>query len=88
MCSMDIVCVSRSVVSVPDSLQPHGLRPASLLCPWNSPGKNTRVDSHSLFQGIFPIEPGSPILQADFLPSEPPGKPSTDIVMFIILKES
>ena len=25
---------------------------ARLLCPWNSPGKNTRVGSHSLLQGI------------------------------------
>ena len=25
----------------------------SLLCPWNSPGKNTRVGGHSLLQGIF-----------------------------------
>ena len=24
-----------------------------LLCPWNSPGKNTGVDCHSLLQGIF-----------------------------------
>ena len=24
-----------------------------LLCPWNSPGKNTRVGGHSLLQGIF-----------------------------------
>ena len=30
------VWVSRSVV--PDSLQPHGLQPARLLCPWDSPG--------------------------------------------------
>ena len=35
------VCVSRSVVS--DSLWPHGLQPARLLCPWDSPGKNTGV---------------------------------------------
>ena len=27
--------------------------PARLFCPWNSPGKNTRVGSHSLLQGIF-----------------------------------
>ena len=27
--------------------------PARLLCPWNSPGKNTGVGSHSLLQGIF-----------------------------------
>ena len=34
-----VVCGSRSVVS--DSLWPRGLQPARLLCPWNSPGKNT-----------------------------------------------
>ena len=38
---------SHSVVS--DSLQPHGLQPPRLLCPWNSPGKNTGVGSHSRF---------------------------------------
>ena len=27
--------------------------PARLLCLWDSPGKNTRVGSHSLLQGIF-----------------------------------
>ena len=27
---------------------------ARLLCPWNSPGKNTGVGCHSLLQGIFP----------------------------------
>ena len=43
--------VGPSVVS--DSVQPHGLQPTSLLCPWNSPGKNTGVGSHSLLQGIF-----------------------------------
>ena len=37
-----------------DSLQPHGLWPARLLCPWDSPGKNTGVDCHSLLQKIFP----------------------------------
>ena len=38
---------------------------------WNSPGKNTGVDCHSLFQGIFPTQGLS--LQADCLPSELPG---------------
>ena len=28
--------------------------PARILCPWNSPGKNTGVGSHSFLQGIFP----------------------------------
>ena len=27
-----------------------------LLCPWNSPGKNTGLHSHSLLQGIFPTQ--------------------------------
>ena len=27
-----------------------------LLCPWNSPGKNTRVGCHFLLQGIFPTQ--------------------------------
>ena len=36
-----------------NSLPPHGLGPVSFLCPWNSPGKNTRVGSVSLLQGIF-----------------------------------
>ena len=45
---------SRSVLS--DSLQPHGLEPARLLCRWNSPGQNTEVRSRPLLQGIFPTQ--------------------------------
>ena len=41
---------------VSDSLQPHGLQPTRLLCPWNSPGKNTEEGSYSLLQGIFPTQ--------------------------------
>ena len=39
-----------SSVSCPvmsDSLWPHGLQPAKLLCPWNFPGKNTGKGCHS-----------------------------------------
>ena len=57
-------------------LWPRGLQSARLLCPWDSPGKNTGVGSPS--PGDLPhpgIEPRSPALQADSLPSEPPGKP-------------
>ena len=46
--------VSCSVVS--HSLQPHGLYPARLLCPWDSPGKNTGVGCLALLQGIFPTQ--------------------------------
>ena len=45
---------SGSVVS--DSLQPYRLWPTRLLCPWDSPGKNTGVGCHSLLQGIFPTQ--------------------------------
>ena len=40
------VCISYSVMS--NSLQPHGLYPTRLLCPWDSPGKNTGVGCHDL----------------------------------------
>ena len=33
-----------------DSVRPHGLQPARLLCPWDSPGKNTGVGCHFLLQ--------------------------------------
>ena len=41
-------CLVTSVVS--DSVQPYGLKPARLLCPWDSPGKNTGVGCHFLLQ--------------------------------------
>ena len=39
-----------------NSLLSHGLQPTRLLCPWNSPGKNTGVGNHFLLQGIFPTQ--------------------------------
>ena len=48
---LEIESVSQSVVS--NSLWPHRLQPTRLLCPWNSPGKNTGVGCHFLLQGIF-----------------------------------
>ena len=63
-------CYIASVVS--DSLRPHGLgtatwsflcrRPTSLLCPWDSPGKNTGVGGRFLLQGIFPTQGSNPHL--------------------------
>ena len=38
------------------TLRPYELQPARLLCPWDSPGKNTGLGSHSLLQGIFPTQ--------------------------------
>ena len=53
-----LITLSCSVVS--NSFPPQGLQPARLLCPWNSPGKNTSVGSHSLLQGIFPTQGSNP----------------------------
>ena len=43
-----------------DSLRAHGLEPTRLLCPWNSPGTNIGVGSHSLLQGIFLTQGSNP----------------------------
>ena len=48
-----ILCVC-SVLS--DSLQPHGLLPAGLLCLWNFSGKTTGVGCHFLLHRIFPAQ--------------------------------
>ena len=45
----------RKTESESSSLQPHGL-----YSPWNSPGQKTGVGSHSLLQGIFPIQGSNP----------------------------
>ena len=42
---------SESLSVVSDSLRPH-----RLYSPWNSPGQNTGMGSHSLLQGIFPTQ--------------------------------
>ena len=63
--------VSCSIVA--NSLQLHGVWPIRLLCPWNSPGKNTFNSPGDLSDPR--IKPRFLTLQADFLPSEPPGKP-------------
>ena len=47
-----------SVVS--NSLRPHELYPARLLCPWESPGKNIGVDCNTLLQGIFLTQGSNP----------------------------
>ena len=59
-----------------------------LLCPWDSPGKNTGVGCHSLLQGIVGIsrdpgiEPWS-LHCRQSLPSEPPGKPPQKHQLFV-----
>ena len=76
--TLSIPSESESCSVVSSSVWSYGL-----YSPWNSPGKNTGVASHSLLQGIFPtqgsnsgMKPRSPALQADSLPAEPQGKPT------------
>ena len=49
-------CKSLSHVWLCDHMN---LWPTRLLCPWNSPGQNTGVGSHSLLQGIFQTQESS-----------------------------
>ena len=52
---MVYICCCCSVAKLcPALLQPHGLQTARLLCPWDFPGKNTRMDFHFLLWEIFP----------------------------------
>ena len=49
-----------------------------LLCPWDSPGKNTGVSCHAFLQGIFPTQGMNPcllVLQVEFLPLSHRGSP-------------
>ena len=60
----------------------HGLQPAGLLCPCDSPGKSTGVGCHFLLQGIFPTLCLFCLLrwQAGSLPRAPPGEPQSEWV--------
>ena len=67
---------SCSVMS--NSSQQRGLQPARLLCPCESPGNNMSGQPFPSPGDLSNpgIEPGSPALQMDSLPSEPPEKES------------
>ena len=63
----DLLCLhpphaSSVCAVVSGALRPRGLQPAGLLCPWDSPGKNTRVDCHAFFQVVFPTQGSNPCL--------------------------
>ena len=68
-----------------DFLWPYGLGSTRLLCPWDSPGKNTSVGCHALLQGIFLMQGLNLGLlcllhwQAGSLPLAPPGKPTSSV---------
>ena len=49
-----------------DSVQPHGLQPTRLPCPWDSPGKNTGVGCHFLLQ-CMKVKSESEVAQVVYL---------------------
>ena len=72
------VCVL-SHISCVRLLRLYGLQPTRLLCPWDSPDKNTGVGCHAFLQGIFLTQGSNLALlhwQVGSLPLAPPGKPS------------
>ena len=52
-------CVHSVVSAVTDS---GGLQPTGLLCPWDSPGRNSGAGPLVLLQGIFPTHGSNPIV--------------------------
>ena len=68
-----------------NSLQPHGLQPPTLLCPWDFPDKSIGVGCH-FFSPKDLLVPGiktmSPALSGIFFNPEPPGKPHIRIFQF------
>ena len=68
-----VIVVAVLVAQSCPTLRPRGLQLARLLCPWDSPGKNTGVDCQTPSPEDLTdpgLEPGSPTLQADSLPFE------------------
>jgi len=53
-----------------DSVRPHRRQPTRLPCPWDSPGKNTRVDCHFLLQCIK-VKSESKVAQSCLTLSDP-----------------
>ena len=54
------VRVSQVASVVSDSVQPHGLQPIMLLCPWDSLSKYTGVGHHALLQSPG-VQSGNPL---------------------------
>ena len=75
------------------TLQPHGLWPARLLCPWNFLSKNTGMGCHFLLQGLFLTQGSNPCLlhllhwQMDSLPLSHLESPILHFIIYLICTE-
>ena len=80
-------CSVTSVVS--DSLQPYGLQATRLLCPCDTPGKNTGIGDDALLQRVFPTQESnpclliSPALAVRFFSASSIWKGPTNIVVYL-----
>ena len=57
---LDIIINSMEIYIYLHQLYIYLLLCTSLLCPWNSPGRNIGVGCHFLLQGIFPTQRSNP----------------------------
>ena len=77
---MTWACTCATSLQPHQTLCAHGLYSTRLLCPWDSPGKNTGAGCHALLQRIFPTQGSNPHLlhllhwQEGSLPLAPPSK--------------
>ena len=70
--------------SCPTLCDPVDCSPLRLLCPWDSPGKNTGVGCHFLLQGIFLTQgsnPGLPHCRQTLYPLSRQGSPRAVVVL-------
>ena len=58
----------------------YGPQPSRLLCPWDSPSKNTGVGCCALLQGIKPMSLRSPALASGFFTSSGLGSPPKKVL--------
>ena len=51
------ICAAAAAKSLQSclTLRPHGQQPTRLLCPWDSPGKNTGVGCHFFSHILYPV---------------------------------
>ena len=55
----------------------HSLLPTSLLCPWDSPGKNPGMYCHALLRGIFPRDQAHVCIAGRFFTAKLSGSPTS-----------
>ena len=66
----DIAAAAAKSLQYCPTVRPHRRQPTRLLCPWDSPGKNTGVGCHFLLQCVK-VKSESEVAQSCLTPSDP-----------------